>query len=165
MKHFKTILITTTILLSQHSFAADNKLEEGKKLYQTNCVVCHGMTGGMDTAKRIAPPIAAVRSHYIESYSDEDSFVQAVSAWVEKPDESNTLMRGAIRKFKLMPQLNVSNEDAEKIASYIFAGKIETPEGFAEHEEEEHGKKGKGKKHKKGMDHGEGHEDQKKDSH
>lgn len=146
MKTIKTILITSTILLSQASFADDNKLEEGEKLYQTNCVSCHGIAGGMDISKRIAPPIAAVRSHYIKNYADEASFVQAVSAWVAKQDESKSLMRGAIRKFNIMPPVNISNEDAEKIAAYIFAGELETPEGFEEHEKEEHGKKDKGKK-------------------
>lgn len=144
MKNMKIILIATTLLLSQAAFASDDKHEEGEKLYQTNCAVCHGSTGGMDVAKRIAPPIAAVRMHYIDTYSDQDSFVQAVAGWVEKQDESKSMMRGAIRKFKIMPPVAVSKEDAAKIAAYIYAGNIEQPEGFKEHVEEEHAKKGKG---------------------
>ena len=146
MKNLKTILIST-LLLSQVAFADNNKYEEGEKLYKTNCAACHGATGGMDFNKRIAPPIAAVRMHYIKTYSDEDSFVQAVAGWVEKQDEEKSMMRGAIRKFNIMPPVNVANEDAEKIAAYIFAGNIEQPEGFKEHVEKEHGKQGKGKEH------------------
>jgi len=156
MKIIKPILITATLLVSQLSMAND-KHEEGEKLYQTNCAVCHGSMGGMDVAKRIAPPIAAVRMHYIESHSDEASFVQAVTAWVEKQDESKSLMRGAIRKFKIMPPVSISKEDAAKIASYIYAGDIEELEGFKEHVEEEHGKKGEGHGKGHGKKHGKGH--------
>ncbi len=151
MKKIKTIFIST-LLLSQVAFADTNKYEEGEKLYKTNCAVCHGSTGGMDETKRIAPPIAAVRMHYINTYSDEDSFVQAVAGWVEKQDEEKSMMRGAIRRFNIMPPVNVANEDAEKIAAYIFAGNIEEPKGFKEHVEKEHGKQGKGKGHDKKKD-------------
>lgn len=151
-------MIVASLLLSQISFASDGH-EEGEKLYKTNCAVCHGNTGGMDMTKRIAPPIAAVRMHYIDTYPDQTNFVNAVSNWVEKQDPSKSLMRGAIQKFKIMPPLSVSKEDSQKIAAYIYAGNIEELEGFKEHVEEEHGKQGKGhvKKHEgmKGM-HGEG---------
>jgi len=148
MKTLKPLAIVASILLSQVSFASDGH-EEGEKLYKTNCAVCHGSTGGMDMTKRIAPPIAAVRMHYIDTYPDQTNFINAVSSWVEKQDPSNSLMRGAIQKFKIMPPLSVSKEDAQKIATYIYAGDIEELEGFKEHVEKEHGKQGKGhgKKH------------------
>ncbi|MEE9325841.1 MAG: c-type cytochrome [Cocleimonas sp.] len=151
MTFIKPILFATTILLTQHAFADDDKHEAGEKLYQTNCAVCHGNTGGMDMTKRIAPPIAAVRMHYISTYSDEDSFVEAVSNWVEKQDESKSMMRGAIQKFKIMPPISIPREDAEKIAAYIYSGDIEKPEGFEQHVKEEHGKMGMGKMHGQGM--------------
>ena len=145
MSNIKTLLVTTILLLSQAAFAGDNKHEEVEKLYNISCAVCHGSTGGMDEGRSIAPPIAAVRMHYIETYSDEDSFVSAVAGWIEKQDESKSLMRGAIRKFKIMPPIAVSKEDAKKIAAYIYDGEIEELEGFKEHIEEGHGKKCKGK--------------------
>ncbi|MEE9444829.1 MAG: Spy/CpxP family protein refolding chaperone [Cocleimonas sp.] len=168
MNIVKPILIATSLLLSQASFASDDKHEEGEKLYKTHCAACHGSLGGMDMTKRIAPPIAAVKMHYIDTYADEASFVEAVSNWIEKQDESKSLMRGAIQKFKIMPPITVPKEEAKKIAAYIFSGDLEELEGFKEHVEEEHGKegmgkgkhdghgKGKGKGHGKGMHHGEG---------
>ncbi len=148
MKIVTIISAATLLLASQISFAEDAKT--GEALYKQNCSVCHGSTGGMDMAKRIAPPIAAVRMHYISTYSDKDSFVQAVSGWLENQDENKSMMRGAIRRFKIMPPISIPKEDAEKIAAYIYDGDIDKPEGFEDHVNERHGKK-KDKKH--GMKH------------
>lgn len=144
MNFMKPVLLTASVLLAQASFADSSKHEEGEKLYETYCSSCHGSFGGMDVSKRIAPPIAAVRLHYIGPHPDEDSFVEAVTSWVENQDESKTLMRGAIRNFKIMPPISVPKEDSKKIASFIYAGDIAKPEGFEQHVEEEHGKKGHG---------------------
>lgn len=152
MKIIKPLLLTASFLLLQTSFAENTANNEGEKLFKANCAACHGATvGGMDMSKRIAPPIAAVRMHYIDTYPDEASFVQAVSSWVEKQDENKSLMRGAIQKFKIMPPLAVAQEDAKKIAAFIYSGDIEKPEGFEEHVKEEHGKMGMEKdKHNQG---------------
>lgn len=128
------------IFLSQITMANDSN-KKGEELYKAHCSSCHGNTGGMNMDKRIAPPIIAVRMHYISTYSDKDSFVMAIADWVEKQDESNTLMRGAIRRFNIMPPISISRKNAEKIASYIYDGDIEKPAGFQKHFEERHGKK------------------------
>lgn len=123
-----------------------NEEANGEQLYKIHCDACHGMAGGMDMSKRVAPPMAAVRMHYIGSHADKKSFVAAISHWLEKNDESKALMRGAIRRFKLMPAIVVSKADAELIAGYIYDGNIAGPAGFQEHMEEMHGKgKGMGK--------------------
>ncbi|MCK5360536.1 MAG: hypothetical protein KAJ95_07905, partial [Gammaproteobacteria bacterium] len=72
---------------------------------------------------------------------DKNSFVLAVSQWVEKQDASQSLMRGAIRRFNIMPPVKIAKEDAEKIAAYIFDGDIDKPEGFDQHYNERHGSK------------------------
>jgi cytochrome c len=139
MKSAKWFLVLVFTLLSQVVVAGDDEAE-GKQLYKTYCSACHGATGGMDMSKRIAPPIAAVRMHYIGLYPDKTSFVAALVNWVEKQDESKSLMRGAIRRFNIMPPVSVASEDAEKIAAYIFQGNIDKPAGFDKHVEERHGR-------------------------
>ena len=57
-------------------------------------------------------------------------------------------MKMAIHKFNLMPTIPVSAEDAEKIANYMYEGKLEKPEGFDEHVKKMHG--GVGHQHGKG---------------
>ena len=134
-------LILLFFLLSPVSLASDSNIEgDGKELYEANCSACHGITGGMDMRMRVAPPIAAVRMHYIGTFPDRDSFVMAVADWVEKQDASNSLMPGAIRRFNIMPPIPISRESAEKIASFIYDGDIEKPAGFDEHVEKMHGK-------------------------
>jgi cytochrome c len=122
-----------------HVALSDSSVMEGEALYQTHCSACHGNTGGMDMSKRVAPPIIAVRMHYIGVHPDKTEFIAAVAGWLEKQDESNTLMPGAIRKFKIMPPVPIARADAEKIAAFIYEGNIEKPEGFDKHFEEMHG--------------------------
>lgn len=115
--------------------------QEGKALFTTHCVVCHGMAGGMDMSARIAPPMIAVKVHYLSAFDKQDEFVQAVVDWVAKPDENKTKMRGAVRRFNLMPALPIATQDVEKIANYIFENELEKPKGFDQHFQQRHGKK------------------------
>ncbi|WP_299872828.1 c-type cytochrome [uncultured Cocleimonas sp.] len=143
MKLTKTLIATALTFFSYNAFASENENnahEEGEKLYQAQCESCHGATGGMDIDKRIAPPIAGVRMHYVSVHPDKDAFVAAVSGWLASQDEAKSLMPGAIQRFKLMPPLEIALEDAEKIAAYIYEGDIEKLEGFDKHVEEMHGK-------------------------
>ena len=140
MKMLSFLTLLTISFLIQVAHAGD-ELKAGKQLFKSNCASCHGISGGMDMNKRVAPPIIAVRMHYIGTYADKDSFVVAVADWVEKQDADNSLMRGAIRRFNIMPPISISRSDAEKIAAYIYEGDIEKPEGFQQHFEERHGKK------------------------
>ena len=140
MKLTRSLLTLTFFLISPMAIASNTTIDEGKKLYKTYCSACHGATGGMDMNKRLAPPIAAVKLHYIGTHPDKASFVTAVTDWLANQDASKTLMRGAIRKFNIMPAITVSKGEAEKIATYIFEGKLDKPEGFEEHVQQMHGK-------------------------
>ena len=147
MKSMRLVLIIAGVLASPFALASEN-VDAGRQLYKQNCAVCHGATGGMDMSKRLAPPIMGVKMHYVKKHPDKESFVAAVVSWLDKPEESKSLMKMAIHKFKLMPKIPVSDADAEKIAVYMFEGKLEKPEGFDEHVKKMHGGKGmKGHKH------------------
>jgi len=139
MKVIKSIFILVSITFSYNAFANTSDVASGEKLYHTYCSSCHGINvGGMDFSKRIAPPIAAVRMHYKSYYPDETSFIQAVSNWVEDRNPEKSLMRGAIRRFNIMPPVAISKQDAGKIAAHIYSGNIEKPDGFEEHVNKEH---------------------------
>ncbi len=134
----KSLLLSGT--LSTQAVLANSQIKQGEHLYQTYCASCHGLSGGMDMKQRVAPPIAGVRLHYINIHPDKASFVAAVTDWLEQQDDNKSLMRGAIRRFNIMPPISLSKEDAQKIAHYIYTGDLEKPEGFDKHVEEMHGK-------------------------
>ena len=141
----KYLLIITLISFSYQQANASEVVDQGKQLFTNYCSACHGVSSGQGKGNRLAPPIIAVKKHYIDTYSDEQSFIKAVADWVAKPDESKALMPGAIRRFKMMPPMPFPRNDIEKIASYIFKGDIEKPAGFDQHFKEEQGKR-KGRK-------------------
>lgn len=141
MKYTQSFLTIVVLFSSQAIMASETNLEQGKQLYKTYCSACHGATGGMDMSKRLAPPIAGVRYHYIGVHPEKAPFVTAITDWLTNQDASRSLMPGAIRKFKLMPPVSVSKEDAEKIALYIYEGKLAKLPGFDAHVEKMHGKK------------------------
>ncbi|ORU91591.1 MAG: hypothetical protein A6F70_00505 [Cycloclasticus sp. symbiont of Bathymodiolus heckerae] len=154
MRSLKSILFIAGFLASSLVFAND-KVEAGRQLFEQNCAVCHGGTGGMNMSKRLAPPMMGVRMHYIKKYPDKESFVGAIVSWVEKPEKDKSLIKMAVRKFGLMPLIPVTQDDVENIAEYIFEGKLDRPEGFDEHVKKMHG--GKGHKHGgEGHDHSDG---------
>jgi len=140
MKITSPFLLLALFLLPQAALASDAN-KDGEKLYKKLCSSCHGATGGMDMNKRLAPPVAAIRLHYMPYHPVKASFVTAVADWIEKQDADKSLMLGAIRKFKIMPPIPIVREDAEKIASYIYDGDIEILDGFKEHVAHMHGKK------------------------
>lgn len=138
MKLASLLLTASLVLTSQIAFA--NEYSKAKELFKTHCASCHGVAGGMDMSKRVAPPIIGVKMHYIKTYSDKDSFIAAIADWVEKPDKDNSLMRGAINRFNIMPAISINRKGLEAIASYIYDGNIEKPSGFQKHFEKQHGK-------------------------
>lgn len=106
--------------------------EEGKKLMETKCYVCHNPSAP-ENGQRIGPPMVAVKAHYLDVYKDKDAFVKGVVEFVKSPSEQNTKMRGAVRRFGLMPSQQFDEGEIRKIAEYIFDYQIEEPDWFKEH--------------------------------
>ncbi len=159
----KTILFITAMLITLANCAQtkstkeeaisqstiDEQLDDPAYiLFKNNCLACHG--GGATHDALIAPPMIAVKKHYINSETTKEDFVNAVTAWVPNPNEALSRMPGAIRRFKLMPPLALTKEDLTLIAAFIYDNDMTKPVWFDAHEKEMH-KKGKGKGKGKGM--------------
>ncbi len=133
----------------------DGNLHPGKKMLETYCYVCHNPTTGHDD--RIAPPMVAVKKHYISEGTTKEQFIADVQNWIKKPSEDKSKMPGAIRNFGLMPYAPYPEATVEKIADYIFDYDIDQPEWFEDHFNEEKGKgMGQGQGMGKGMGQGQG---------
>lgn len=120
--------------LSDNTFAQNTKDTDqhpGKKLLESNCYVCHSPTASHD--KRIAPPMIAVKKHYISSKTTKESFKKEMQEWIENPTKEKSKMFGAVKRFGLMPKTPFSKETIDQIADYMFDNEIEQPKWFKEH--------------------------------
>lgn len=118
----------------------------GLEMLETYCYVCHSPTATMDD--RVAPPMAAVKMHYISEETSKEDFTNEFLSFLAEPTEDKAKMRGAIRKFGLMPAQKFPEEALQQIAEYLYEHEIETPAWFEQHRKEEMGKgKGHGKGH------------------
>lgn len=136
----------------------------GKKLIETNCYVCHSPTVGHDDG-RIAPPMEAVKRHYKTKEISKEQFVEDIQAWIKMPSEDKTKMPGAIRNYGLMPYTPFPEETIALIADYMYDNKLEVPEWFEDHFNQERGRgMGRGNGRGQGMGMGRGkHQNQQKD--
>ncbi len=116
---------------------------EGKELLEKYCYSCHQIHA---KGERIAPPMFAVKNHYLDMGDTKEEFTEAILAWVEDPSEERSKMPGALRKFGVMPYQPFPKDTIIKIAHYLYDNEIEKPHGFRSHQK---GKKGKhhGKNH------------------
>lgn len=110
-------------------------ISRGFNLLETNCFNCHSPKGSHDA--RIAPPMVAIKNHYIDEETTEAEFTEALIAFVQNPTEENTKMKGAVRKFGVMPKMEFSEKDLRDIAAYIYRTELEAPEWFEEHYQRE----------------------------
>ncbi len=107
---------------------SNNTTHEGKKLMELNCNACHSPIAGENA--RIAPPMIAVKKHYLENGISKDAFISSIQNWVENPSEEISKMPGAVRKFGIMPKAEYSKETVEQIADYLFTRELEKPNGL-----------------------------------
>ncbi len=117
----------------------------GKKIMETQCYVCHNPDTEHDS--RIAPPMIAIKRHYISDNTTKEEFLSDMQLWIKEPSEDIAKMPGAIKNFGIMPYAAYSEDDIAQIADYMFDYELEAPEWFEDHFNKEHpNKKGKGKR-------------------
>lgn len=129
----------------------NNQEHPGKKLMETNCYVCHSPTASHDD--RIGPPMIAIKKHYIDSNTTKEDFIASIQAWIKNPNEADAKMKGAVRRFGVMPKTPYPEVTIQKIAEYMYDFEIDQPEWFEDHFNEMNpgaNKKGKGKGQGKG---------------
>ena len=137
---------TTTQEVKVNSKKHISVTHPGKKLMENKCYVCHNPKS--DLKGRIAPPMVAVKSHYMENGISKKDFADAIWGFVKKPNPYKSKMKGAINRFGLMPYQEFKESDIRDIANYMYEYKIDEPEWFKKHIEEE--SKGKMQYHNEG---------------
>ncbi|HKK76404.1 MAG TPA: DUF3365 domain-containing protein [Saprospiraceae bacterium] len=143
---FLSTIFTLTLGLSNCQRTAESEevsfdeeqLALGFQLIERNCFTCHSPDAGMQ--QRVAPPMVAVKRHYVDATVSEADFTEAMQQFVLHPDTSYSKMPGAIDRFGLMPKMDFSETQLEAIAYYIYHTELEEPGWFEEHYQEEHKK-------------------------
>ena len=119
----------------------------GEKLLATYCYTCHSPEASEDNM--LAPPMIAVKNHYIGEDTQKEEFVANLLEWMKKPLEENSKMPDALEKFGLMPHQVYPDSVITAIGEYLYDNEIQEPDWYQAHHEEMHGT-GKGKGQKKG---------------
>ena len=118
------------------------KEHPGKKLMETQCYICHSPTAP-EKEGRIGPPMIAIKAHYIDDETTKEAFTNAMWNFIKKPSEDKAKLRGAVRRFGIMPYQIYKKEEIAQIAEYIYDYQIDEPSWFKEHWENGHKKKRK----------------------
>ncbi|MEX0289886.1 MAG: DUF3365 domain-containing protein [Flavobacteriaceae bacterium] len=116
------------------------KVHPGKQIMEQECYVCHHPKASM--ADRIAPPMEAIKRHYIDSGVTKEAFTKDLIRWVNDPT-TETKMPGAHARFGPMPYMPIPDDAVAQIADYIYDNELEQPEWFDNHFRQAH-RKGSG---------------------
>lgn len=111
--------------------------EAALSLMVTNCYSCHDPK--KPEGQRIAPPMLAVKKHYMRGQPTEAEFVAAMVAFLKKPSAEAAKMPGAVERFGVMPNMSFPEQQVRDIASYIYRHDIDGPKWFEEHYRQHHG--------------------------
>ena len=109
----------------------------GRKLMENNCYACHNPKSSEENM--VAPPMIAVKIHYISEDTSKEDFVNNLVEWSKNPSVETSKMPGAVKKFGLMPYQFYPEGTIRQIADYIYDNSIEEPEWFEEHYNKMHG--------------------------
>ncbi|GAA4977067.1 hypothetical protein [Algibacter aquimarinus] len=109
-----------------------DSIHSGKKLMETYCYACHDARTSED--KRLAPPMIAVKRHYISRNTSKEEFIVNIQNWIANPNEKDAKMYGAIKRFGVMQKMPYPDDVIKEIADYIYDYEIEQPEWFQEHQ-------------------------------
>lgn len=115
----------------QISYAKQKHEQSGKELLELYCYTCHSPEANHDN--RIAPPMFAVKKHYIEEGMSRSEFVKSIQSWINEPIAANSKMPGAMRRFGLMPKQQFPEDAVQKISEYLYDNELERPGWFKNH--------------------------------
>ncbi|WP_299363580.1 DUF3365 domain-containing protein [Winogradskyella sp.] len=118
------------------------KIHSGKKLMETQCYICHSPSAA-EKEGRIGPPMIAIKAHYIDDETTKEVFTDAMWNFLKNPSKDRAKLRGAVRRFGVMPYQPFKKEEIVQIAEYIYDYQIDEPSWFKEHWENGHKKKRK----------------------
>ena len=122
---------------SQTEVQTEELAVHGEKLLSTYCYQCHDPKSTEENI--LAPPMVAVKNHYIADDTTKEEFVADLLIWMSGPKEENSKMPDAIEKYGLMNHQVYPDSVIIGIANYLYDNEVEEPEWYQKHHEEMHG--------------------------
>jgi len=110
----KMIILSAAMLISANAWAGDN-VDDGKQLFQDNCLSCHNA----ELDPPMGPPMFGVQKRYKRATADRGAFINKLTAFTVHPSRDAAVMRMAVEKLGVMPDIGMEEAEARKIAAYI----------------------------------------------
>jgi mono/diheme cytochrome c family protein len=101
---------------------------QGLKIIDGNCLSCHSQETGNSNA--VAPSLAEIKTAYRESYPSPAEFISAMQEFLVAPSSDKALMRPALVKFGIMPNLGYADAQYASVATYLFYADVEDADWF-----------------------------------
>lgn len=117
------------------SISNSEMLAQGFNLLESNCFSCHSPDASIDN--RIAPPMYAVKRHYVDENTTKEAFTADLINFMLDPSAEKSKMPGALERFGLMPKMIFSKDQLTSIAHYIYETELEKPDWFEAHYQSE----------------------------
>lgn len=139
MKNILTILFSLVLILAScnNGVQEKNEIKQNEKasqlsdneraleLLESKCYVCH--SAKIPEKNLLAPPMIAVKERYLEHTENRAEFISKFVSFVTNPSNEKALLKEAVEEYSLMAYQGTSEEDLEKIASYLYEHNIEKP--------------------------------------
>lgn len=107
----------------------------GFRVLESTCFSCHSPDATQEN--RVAPPMIAIKQHYLTGGTTKEDFTEALLAFMNHPTVEISKMPNAVHRFGLMPKMSLPEADIRSIAAYLYDTPIEAPGWFAAHFEQE----------------------------
>ena len=104
------------------------RMASGFNAFKTMCASCHSLDSGV--SNRIAPKVAAIKRHYMFEEPNLSDFKDALISFVNDPSAEKARMKGAIKRFGLMPKMSFDDDTTADIAYYIYHTPLDSPNWF-----------------------------------
>lgn len=105
--------------LPEKELSQNDKNRKALRIIKTACFSCHTpereIVGG-----RSGPPFHKIRQHYVDDGTTKEEFVSAISSFLKEPTKEKVKMKGAYKKFGLMPRMPLTQDDITMIAEFMY---------------------------------------------
>ncbi len=122
---------------SPNAVAQSGENHPGRRILETECYICHNPRATEENM--IAPPMIAIKMHYIDGNTTKEQFRDDLIKWINDP-ETESKIPAAHKRFGPMPYIPYPDDAIEQVADYLYDYEVEKPGWFDAHYEAEHGK-------------------------